>query len=132
MDADNVLHGFVATLPGSDTTPPVISGMPSAGCVLWPPNHHLVQVAVVTATDAETGIDPGSFAVDVVSNEPFDPREPDIVITPGGDGALVVQLRADRLGGGKGRIYTLTASAADLAGNRVTSTATCRVPHDRR
>jgi probable HAF family extracellular repeat protein len=131
-DAENVLHGFVATLLGSDTTPPVISGMPSAGCVLWPPNHRLVQVAVITATDAETGIAPGSFAIDVVSNEPVNPREPDVVITPGGDGALVVQLRAERVGGGKGRIYTLTATAADLAGNPVTSTATCRVPHDRR
>ena len=32
-----------------DTSRPVISGMPGAGCSLWPPNHKMVQVATVTA-----------------------------------------------------------------------------------
>src|SRR4030095_2012117 len=35
---------------------PVISGMPAAGCKLWPPNRKLVQVAVVTADDALSGL----------------------------------------------------------------------------
>jgi hypothetical protein len=113
-----------------DGTPPVISGMPAAGCTLWPPNHKMVSVATVTAADALSGIVPGSFKITGTSNEPYDPKNPDIVITPNGTGGFVVQLRADRLGDGAGRIYTLTATASDLAGNTARVTATCTVPHD--
>ena len=45
-------------------------------------------------------------------------------------GGFVVELRAEHLGKARDRIYTLTATAADLAGNTVTATATCTVPHD--
>ena len=44
----------------------------------------------------------------------------------------MVELRAERLGSGSGRLYTLTATATDLADNVRTVTATCDVPHDRR
>ena len=45
---------------------------------------------------------------------------------------FVVELRAERSGGSKsGRVYQLTVTAQDLAGNGVTGTATCTVPHDR-
>jgi hypothetical protein len=42
-----------------------------------------------------------------------------------------VQVRAERVGSGGGRVYTITATASDLAGNIATQTATCKVPHDR-
>src|SRR5216683_863921 len=86
---------------------PVISGMPAAGCTLWPPNDKLVQVATVTATTSHSGVAPGSFKVTGTSNEPPDPNT-DIVITSNGSGGFNVQLRASRLGTGTGRIYTLT------------------------
>jgi len=113
-----------------DETRPVISGMPGSGCTLWPPNHKLVQVATVAAKDAPSGLAPGSFTINGTSNEPISPDDPAIVITPNGPDSFVVQLLADRLGNGTGRIYTLTATAQDLAGNVASSTATCRVPHD--
>jgi Lactonase, 7-bladed beta-propeller len=113
-----------------DKTPPVISGMPAPSCTLWPVNGKLVQVATVTATDALSGIAPGSFKVTGTSNEPSAPNNPQIVITPNGSGGFVVRLQAHRLGTGTGRVYTLTATAADLAGNQATATATCTVPHD--
>ena len=114
-----------------DITPPVISGMPTAGCTFWPPNQKLVSVATVTASDALSGIAPGSFKVIGTSNESAaDSKSPDIVITPNSTGGYVVQLRADRLGNGNGRIYTLNATANDLAGNTATVTTTCTVPHD--
>jgi hypothetical protein len=113
-----------------DKTPPVISGMPASGCTLWPPTHKLVQVGIVTAADALSGIAPGSFNVTGASNEPIDPNDPAIVIKPNGSGGFVVQLQADRLGNGTGRVYTITATGTDLAGNVATSTATCAVPHD--
>ena len=104
-----------------DKTPPIISGMPAPGCTIWPPNHKLVQVATVSATDVLSGLAPGSFAVTGTSN---DPANGQIVIT-GGPNQFNVQLRAD-----KGLIYTLTASASDLAGNVTTQQATCIVPHN--
>lgn len=104
-----------------DKTPPVISGLPGLGCTIWPPNHKLVQVATVTAADALSGLAPGSFKVTGTSN---DPANGQIVIT-GGPGKFLVQLGAD-----KGEVYTLTATASDLAGNTITKQATCTVPHD--
>jgi hypothetical protein len=112
-----------------DRTPPQIQGLPAPDCTLWPPNGKLVQVAVVTAGDSLSGLLPFSLLVTGASNEPADPKEPDIVITPRSSGGFVVELRAKRLGGGTSRIYTLTAAAEDLAGNRASATAQCRVPH---
>ena len=106
-----------------DKTPPAISGMPVAQCSIWPPNHKLVQIAAVTATDSGSGVAPGSLSVSVTSNEPVSPG--DIVVANG-----VVKVVADRLGDGNGRVYTVVAQAADLAGNTTMATGTCTVPHD--
>ena len=88
----------------------------------------MVQVATVTASDTLSGL--ASFNLTGTSNEPPDSGESDIVITGAGVQARVVGLRAERLGNGSGRVYTLTATASDLAGNSTTATATCIVPHD--
>jgi hypothetical protein len=125
--------GLSSSVPVSikiDKTAPVISGMPAAGCSLWPPNHKLVQVATVTAADAVSGLASGTFKVSGTSNEPSDPKDPAIVITPTGTVGYVVQLLADRLGNGNGRLHTITAKANDLAGNTATVTGTCIVLHD--
>ena len=113
-----------------DKTPPNISGTPAPGCSLWPPKGNFVQVATVTAADALSGLTPGSFKLTGTSNEPSNPNNPDIVITPNSSGGYVVQLRADRLATGTGRVYTINATATDLAGNTATVTETCTVPHD--
>jgi virginiamycin B lyase len=114
-----------------DSTPPAISGMPTAGCALWPPNNKLIHVADVKASDALAGLGPGSFRVNGGSNEPSPAGNPDIVVAPDGSGGFVIQLRADRLAGGRGRVYMVTATAMDKAGNSTTATSTCIVPHDR-
>jgi probable HAF family extracellular repeat protein len=110
-----------------DKTLPVISGLPTPGCSLWPPNHKLVQVATVTASDALSGLTAGSPIVTGTSNEPESglfkgDMAPDIIITAG-----TVQLRSERSEEGTGRVYTLTATARDLADNVATATATCSV-----
>jgi hypothetical protein len=104
--------------------------MPTPGCSLWPLNDKLVPVAEVKARDALSSLAPGSFKVTGVSNESSDTSEPDIVITADGSGGFLVQLRADRLGTGNGRVYTINATAMDNAGNSGTATSTCTVPHD--
>ena len=113
-----------------ETSRPTIAGLPAPGCILWPPNHRLVQVATVAATTTDpSGIQ--SFEVTGTSNEPSDPSDPDIVITGSAAGPWVVQLRADRNGNGRGRMYTLNATAINGAGAIQTAQATCTVPHDR-
>jgi hypothetical protein len=108
-----------------DKSLPVISGMPS-GCTLSPPKHQLVQVATITASDALSGL--AALTVTATSSE-LDSG------TGGGDvpGDIVinggtVQLRAERSPSGRGRTYTINATATDIAGNVAVSTATCQVP----
>jgi hypothetical protein len=113
-----------------DGGPPVLSGLPPAGCTLWPANHKLQRVAVLRASDAVSGIAIGSFQVNATSNEPMD--RSDVSVTEDENGGLVVELRAERSGGSNsGRVYHLTVTARDLAGNEATGTATCVVPHDK-
>jgi hypothetical protein len=114
-----------------DMTPPVLGGLPAAGCTLWPPDHRLVHVAAVTASDARSGLVAGAPTVTATSSEPevgagAGDLAPDVVISGG-----AVQVRAERAGTGHGRVYTITTSAGDRAGNLARVTATCTVPHDR-
>ena len=124
---DEVAKTLTVRLDGSA---PVVDGLPGGGCTLWPPNHKMRRVAVVSAADALSGVAPGSLQVTATSDEPSDPNDPDVLVTPDGSGGFVVELRAERGGSGPGRLYTMTATAKDLAGNVRTVTATCTVPHD--
>jgi hypothetical protein len=111
-----------------DKTPPLITGMPSADCTLWPPDHKVVDVATVSASDALSGM--ASFDVTATSNEPTGKHGPDIVITGAGLQPRDVQLRAERLGSGSGRVYPINATATDVAENTATAISSCTVPHD--
>ncbi len=111
-----------------DRTRPDIGGLPSADCSLWPPDHEMRQVAVVTASDALSGVAPGALHVTATSSDPSSPD--DVLVTPDGAGGFAVYLRAERRGNGGDRVYTITATATDRADNARTETATCVVPHD--
>lgn len=111
-----------------DKTPPALSGLPVANCTLWPPDNKFMTVATISAADVLSGL--ASFNVSGTSNEPQNLNDPDIVITGTGLGPRRVQLRADRLGTGAGRVYTITSTAADAAGNVMNAISTCVVPHD--
>ena len=107
-----------------DTGAPEIDGLPKS-CVIWPPNNKLVKVATVTVSDALSGVAPDSPAIRVSSNGPLSPSD---VRVDGGD----VYVRASRLRNGTRRVYTITAAAADLAGNTASEVSTCIVPRDGR
>jgi hypothetical protein len=102
---------------------------------LWPANHKMVGITVeVSADDSVSGLT-GFQLVSVVSNEPDnglgDGDQPnDIQGWVLGSPSINGQLRAERSGKGKGRIYTLTYRADDRAGNRASCNATVSVPHD--
>jgi phosphatidylserine/phosphatidylglycerophosphate/cardiolipin synthase-like enzyme len=98
-----------------DKTAPAIGGLPER-CRLWPPNKRLVRVAEVTATDAVSGVE--SLNVTASSDAHSDAGD---VVVDGGS----VWLRAEKRG--RRRVYRIVATAADVAGNSSTATATCVV-----
>jgi exopolysaccharide biosynthesis protein len=115
-----------------DKSAPMISGLPAAGCQVWPPDHKLVKVGDVTAADGLSGVAPGSLTITGRTNQQAESGQPTIVVQPDGGGGLIIEVEADRPGNGESRIYTLTATASDLAGNAATEQAICTVPHDQR
>ena len=127
-DAGALFNAVLQELAGLDTTPPVISGLSTLACNLWPPNHKLVRAAVVQAADEGSGM--ASFTVTGTSSEPSS-VDADIVITGTGLDPRLVWLRAEKQGSGSGRVYTLTATATDLAGNSASSRVTCAVSNDK-
>jgi hypothetical protein len=96
------------------------------------PNAKWLPVASLSVTDALSGVAPDSLQLNVDSSEPFEAKDGDAMIIPNENGAVDVWLRAKRPGNGSGRLYSLTAATADLAGNITTATAACVVPHDQR
>jgi photosystem II stability/assembly factor-like uncharacterized protein len=112
-----------------DRTPPLVGGLPAPNfCTLWPPDHRMVPVGATFAIDFLSGPDPSSYTVTASSNEPDSGTgpgdlSPDIIIS-----GVSVQLRAERSDTGTGRVYTISGTARDLAGNLGTCTVTCKVP----
>lgn len=95
---------------------------------LWPPNNKLVTVtANVYALDAISQID-SIVLTSIISNEPLQPG--DIQNASFGTYDKQFSLRAQREGKGSGRIYTITYTVTDNAGNRSAAAATVTVPHD--
>ncbi len=116
----------------ADTTAPVIQQLAASPDQLWPPNHRMVEVTVsAVPADACDGA-PACTIVAVASDEPIDgtgdgDTAPDWQIV---DGSTVL-LRAERAGGGDGRVYTVSVSCTDAAGNAADGETTVSVPHRR-
>ena len=106
----------------NDTQAPSLSDPSATPVMLWPPNHSMRDVMVnYTATDNCPGL---NCVLSVTSNEPVEgtgdgDTSPDWVIVDNHH----VRLRAERAGSGNGRIYTVTTTCTDAAGN-VTSKST--------
>ncbi|MCK6482962.1 MAG: Ig-like domain-containing protein [Phycisphaerae bacterium] len=97
---------------------------------LWPPNHKLVAVSILGVTDPENN-DITITILDVTQDEPINglgdgDTAPDAVI----QGSTVL-LRAERAGGGNGRVYHVTFLADDGFGGMCIGTVTVTVPHDK-
>ena len=97
-----------------DRTPPRIAGLP-ASCELWPPDHRMVRVADVTATD-----DGGSGVASLTAGA----TGGDVTVEGG-----AIWVRAEKSEQGLERTYALTARATDVAGNVTEEEAECVVPH---
>ena len=111
-----------------DTTAPSIGGVAASPNVITPPNHKMWDVTVSYAATDVTGVPVCSLAVS--SNEALNgPGDGNTAVDWQVIDANHVRLRAERAGTGTGRLYTLTISCRDAAGNRGTATATVSVPH---
>jgi hypothetical protein len=117
-----------------NTTPPgiVLNGN---NISLWPPNHsyHTINVTdlVASASSCDGTVNINSVVIDSVTS--------DEVENGNGDGNTLndiviscnrksVQLRAERDGGGDGRVYTITFKVTDSFGVSTTVTAQVTVP----
>jgi hypothetical protein len=103
----------------------VITGASATPNSLWPPDHKFVDVAI---NYTETAKCPSTCLLTVTSNEPpVDDKTPEWIVVD----AHHVQLRAERLGNGDGRIYTITITCTNDT-NKLSSTqvVTVVVPHD--
>ncbi len=119
------------TVTVNDTEAPVIHDLSASPNSLWPPNHKMKDVAVNYST---TDNCPGSIScsLSVTSNEAINgtgdgDTSPDWVVIDDHN----VQLRAERAGGGDGRIYTITTTCHDQYGNISAKTTTVTVDHDK-
>jgi hypothetical protein len=128
-DASSNSHDCSFDVKVVDTTPPVVTSVTANPNVLWPPNHKMVPIAVTAqATDVCSAT--VCSVTSVASNEPINgtgdgDTAPDWIIT----GPLAVRLRAERAGPGTGRVYTLTVTCSDAAGNSASAPVTVTVPH---
>lgn len=121
--------GFNVTVV--DTEPPVLVDAFASPGEIWPPNHKMVDVTISVEFDDVCDEAPVCTIVDVTSNEPINGKgdgntEPDWEIT----GDMTVELRAERAGGGNGRIYYIHLYCEDSAGNGAEHTVEVFVPHD--
>ena len=98
---------------------------------LWPPNHKLKSIEVAGVTDPENGnvtITINSVTQDEPVNGLGDgDTGPDAVIQ--NDNVL---LRAERAGGGNGRVYRIGFTADDGSGGVCRGNVSVCVPHDKR
>lgn len=114
-------EGFVAA-PPSDTAPPAVT-VTATPNVLWPADRRMVEIHVTVSAIDDTDPNPIVSLVSITSNQGDTSR--DVLIQNG-----KVFLRAERLGKGGDRVYTLMYSARDASGNVGAGSTTVTVPHD--
>jgi TolB protein len=104
---------------------PTIAGLTATPDVIWTPNGEMVPVALIADVSDISDPSPVCRITDVTSNET---AENAWEIT----GDLTLDLRAERLGRGSGRIYTITVTCTNTSQLSSSATVTVTVPHDQR
>jgi hypothetical protein len=118
------------TVTVTDITPPVIT-LNGLTIALWPPDHKYSTIEVTDLVASASDLCDPSVNINSVRIAQVTSDEPD---NSGGDGNTThdiviaadcksVQLRAERIGGSNGRVYTITFKVTDASGNSRTATA---------
>jgi hypothetical protein len=127
FDEISGLVADVRVVEASDTSPPEVACSTKVASI-WPPNGKLVNVGLELEVTDDQDASP-AVEVFVFSNEPDKngKRSPDAAnVAP-----ATLQLRAERLGKGGGRIYLIVVLATDEAGNVGMHGCSVVVPHDK-
>lgn len=136
-DSGNAATTVTRTVNVVDTTPPVITTNGSTPS-LWPANHKYASFSVTNfvtgVTDScDTPLGLSSVVVEKITSDETENGNGDgnttndIVI---GAGCKSFQVRAERNGGGNGRVYTVTFAVKDASGNIGRATAKIVVPQN--
>ena len=131
MNADGTDQRNISNSPSFDVQPdwqpvnrpPVCTGVSASPAVLSPPNHKFVRVALGGASDPDG--DAVTIAITGVTQDEPVGTAPDAVRAASGD---EVMLRAEREGGGNGRVYRIAFEARDVHGSLCAGTARVAVP----
>jgi hypothetical protein len=124
----------ISTVTVADTTPPVVT-LALDRYVLWPPNHRMITINASVAVTDVCDPHPGFLLNSVTSSEPDDDTgdgntKNDIQGVSLGTADVQFQLRAERSGGGPGRIYSILYLGFDGSGNTTPAPTQVRVPHN--
>ena len=105
--------------------------------VLWPPNHKMVNVSINAMAYDRNGFPMVLNSATVISNEPVTSNEdgdlsPDWTepVINQATGIITLKLRAERLGKGNGREYSISITATEKSGNINNAIVKVLVPHD--
>ncbi|HEX7154497.1 MAG TPA: M36 family metallopeptidase [Thermoanaerobaculia bacterium] len=118
------------TVTVSDAQPPSINGLSVSPSVINDNNHKMVDVTV-SYTSTDNSGNANVCSITVTSNEPVNSvgdgnTAPDWEIVD----AHHIRLRAERSGNGTNRIYTITVTCVDAAGNTTSASTQVVVPHN--
>jgi hypothetical protein len=112
-----------------DGTPPTMNVLVDK-TTLWPANHKMVPVhANIQVQDNLPGQSTVVLA-SITSSEPASGPAADVQEAQYGSSDSDFLLRAERSGAGSGRVYKITYTAADEAGNKTSAVVSVVVPHD--
>lgn len=136
-DCGHATDELMRTVEVVDTMPPEVV-LKDDDIELWPPNHQYETLSLADciesiedACEGELSVEDAAMIVAISSDEPENANgdgntENDIVIVDD----TTFMLRAERRGGGNGRVYTIDFVVSDSSGNTKEESCTITVPHD--
>lgn len=119
----------VAVVAGEINSPPDCASAAPSVALLWPPNHGFVDVSVLGVSDPDG--DPVSVTITgITQDEAVDATGSGNTAPDGeGVGTDVARVRAERAGGGDGRVYSVAFRADDGRDGSCTGAVSVGVPH---
>ncbi len=132
-DASGNASSTTRTVTVVDTTAPVISSLTASVYYLAPVNHTMRPVTLSAAVSDACDSSVSTRILAITSSQPDNGTgdgntTTDFRIT----GLMTCELRAEREGSKRDRVYTVTVESIDDAGNRSTRSIAIIAPHDNR
>ena len=118
-----------------DTTAPIVN-LSLSPSILWPPDHKMKDIVATIIANDHCDSHPTVTLFSIKSSEPDNgvgdgDTAQDIQNAAFGADDRSFSLRAERAGGGSGRVYTVTYKTTDHSGNKTLVSGEVRVPHSK-